>query len=393
MTKIEILKVMLARDDTNALTWYLLGLEYAETGERNEALHAFTQALTLGDEEIRQMIVNEQHPFQQETPLKKAIEDTDFFLAYESVPMLVAQGGQSGAEQNRDEAQNRPVTLADIGGMKKVKEDVQEKIIYPFVTPGSSGIFRKKGFGTGMLLYGPPGCGKKTLAQAIAGECQASFLPFSLADSFSPYQGADEERIKEMFASARSQKPALLFFNELEAICNNRGKASSLILRRVTDQLLWEMDQVQAGPEKVLIVAATSMPWDVDPACHRPGRFDRLIFVGPPDLEAREAIFRQKMAGRPSEPLDFPQLAAWTSLYSASDIEYVVELATEQVLHDLLTKGIERPIQMSDLRESIAATRSTTVEWLRTMKSFLKYANQDELYKDAESYLLRHNRL
>lgn len=391
MTKIEILKAMLTRDETNALTWYLLGLEYAEMGERNEALHAFTQALTLGDEEIRHMIVNEGNPFQQETPLKKAIEDTDFFLAYESVPMLLAQRGQSSEEATSDETEQRPMTLADIGGMTTIKDEVQQKIVQPFVTPGAAGIFRKKGYGDSVLLYGPPGCGKNTLAKAIAGECEAHFLPLSLADSLSPYQGVDEEQIKDLFARARAQKPTLLFLDELDALSNNRGKASSLLLRRVTDQLLWEMDQIKSSSEKMLIVGATSMPWDVDSSCHR--RFDKLIFVGPPDLEAREAIFRQKLSGRPSEPLDFALLASWTSFYSASDIEYVVELATEQVLHDLLTLGIERPIQMSDLRESIAATRSTTVEWLRTMKSYLKYADQEGLYKEAESYLLHQNRL
>ncbi|MDH4616690.1 AAA family ATPase [Brevibacillus sp. AY1] len=393
MTKIDILKAMIARDQTNALAWFLLGLEYAERGKRNEALHAFTQALTHGDEEIRQKIVNERSQVLEETPLKKAIEDTDFFLAYESIPTLVTEGSSASVEEKGEDQEVSPVYLSDIGGMDAVKKAIQNKIIQPFQTMGHSGIFRKKGGGSSVLLYGPPGCGKSLFAKAIAGECQARFLHLPITESLSPYQGVNDAHIKELFDSAREQMPALLFFDELDALSNNRGKSSSLMLRRVIDQILWEIDQIKANADKILIVGATSMPWDVDPSCQRPGRFDKMIFVSPPDKEAREAIFRSKLAGRPSEPLDFSQLAAWTNLYSASDIEYVVELATEQVLHDILTKGIERPIQMSDLRESIAATRSTTIEWLRTMKSYIKYANEDGFYDDVECYLRRQKRL
>jgi SpoVK/Ycf46/Vps4 family AAA+-type ATPase len=392
MTKIDILKAMLARDQTNALAWFLLGLEHAEKGERNEALHAFTQALTHGDEEFRQKIVSERSQVLQETPLKKALEDTDFFLAYESIPMVVTEGTNPAALENVEKKEEKPVLLTEIGGMKETKSELQSKIIQPFLTMGLSGIFRKKGTGS-VLLYGPAGCGKSLFAKAIAGECQAQFMPAPITESLSPYQAINEEHIKELFETARTHKRALLFFNELDALSNSRGKSSSLALRRVIDQLLWEMDQNKNGSDKILVVGATCMPWDVDPPCTRPGRFDKMIFISPPDKEAREVIFRSKLAGRPAEPLDFCQLASWTNLYSATDIEYVVELATEQVLHDILTKGIERPIQMSDLRESIAATRSTTIEWLRTMKNYVKYANEDGLYDDVEVYLLRQKRL
>lgn len=118
-----------------------------------------------------------------------------------------------------------------------------------------------------------------------------------------------------------------------------------------------------------------------------------MVFVGPPDVQAREAIFRLKLQGRPAEPIDSKQLAAWTEFYSGADIEYVVELATEQVLHDILAKGLERPIRMSDLRESIAATRPTTIEWLRTAKNIVKYANDEGLYDGVEHFLAQHQRV
>lgn len=129
------------------------------------------------------------------------------------------------------------------------------------------------------------------------------------------------------------------------------------------------------------------------PAWMRESGFAHLLFVGPPDRAAREDIFRLKLKGRPAEPLDYSQLAGWTEFYSGADIEYVVELATEQVLHDVWTKGIERPIQMSDLRESIAATRPTTIEWLRTIKEQLPTINTDGDYAAVEQYIAMHRRI
>lgn len=392
MGKIDILKTMLARDETNALTWFLLGLEYAEQGERKAALHAFTQALTHGDEEIRAKIIREQKHILQETPLLKAIEDSGLYRPFSAAPFFPAKKEDGlfavGLQEPRS---NRAITMADICGMEELKKHVYRKIIHPFFTPGLRGFLRKKG-DSGVLLYGPPGCGKSYWAEAIAGECQAQFLPLRKGNTLSPYQGIYEENIKSLFASAREQKRSLLFFDEIDMLDSGRGEPSSLTLRRAVDQLLFEMDKANRGPEKLLVIGATSMPWGLDLTLQRSGHFDRMIFVPPPDEPAREAIFRSLLAGRPVEPLDFSQLAAWTNLYSAADIEYVVELAMEQVLHDLMTRGIERPIRLSDLRESIAATHPSTIEWLRTMKHYVKYGNRDECFHDLVQFLKREKR-
>lgn len=385
LTKIKILKTMINSDQTNAAAWFLLGLEHAERGERTEALQAFTQALAHGDEELKEKIVMELNKLSSKTSLHRG------YKAHE-MTMRVIEGGKGKREEKTADIKEKRLSFAEVGGLQEVKTAIRMKIIQPFLTPDLYERFHKRPGGS-LLLYGPPGCGKSFIAKATAGECQAKFFTVQIADILDPYLGVSEQNIREQFDRARAHMPAVLFLDEMDALGFNRGKSSSPLMRGVIDQLLLEMEKVESSADRLLLIGATNMPWDVDPAFKRPGRFDQMIFVGPPDLEAREAIFRLKLAGRPCEPIDYPQLAAWTDLYSGADIEYVVELATEQVLQDILSKGVDRPIRMSDLRESIAATRPTTIEWLRTVKNYVKYANQDGQYSDVEHFLAQNKRI
>ncbi|MGQ7280208.1 AAA family ATPase [Brevibacillus thermoruber] len=401
MTKIEVLKQMLEADRHNASVWYLLGVEYAEQGNRSEALQAFTQALAHGDDEMKQTIIealgklsaaeSEFIPPQAEKNRQEPAEEIAV-LSVPAGPMRVIPGGKARSGAAAVKEREGVITFADVGGMHEVKEAIRMKIIQPFLSPGLFERFRKKA-GGGILLYGPPGCGKTYIAKATAGECRARFVSVHIADVLDPYLGVSEQNLRDLFASARAQKPAVLFLDEMDALGYNRGKSASHTMRTVIDQLLTEMEGIDANTDKLLIIGATNMPWDVDPAFKRPGRFDKLIFVAPPDREAREAIFRLKLAERPVEPLDYRQLAEWTELYSGADIEQVVEQATENVIRDIMSTGVERPIGMEDLREAIADTRPSTIEWLRTVKNYVKYANQGGLYDDVEKFLARHKRI
>ena len=135
------------------------------------------------------------------------------------------------------------------------------------------------------------------------------------------------------------------------------------------------------------------MPWDVDPAFKRPGRFDKMIFVSPPDDEARATIFQIKLQDRPMEQIDYALLAKETDLYSGADIENVIELAAEEVINEIMRTGVERPLTMQDLKNAIQSTQPSTIDWLRTVKNYVKYANQGGLYNDVESFLSRYKRI
>lgn len=164
------------------------------------------------------------------------------------------------------------------------------------------------------------------------------------------------------------------------------------MMRSVVDQLLSEIDGIDATTDRILVIGATNMPWDVDPALRRPGRFDKTIFVPPPDISAREVIFQLKMKGKPCADIDYTQLARESELFSGADIENVVETATENVLEEILATGNERPIRQEDLLNALKSLKPSTIEWLRTISNYVKYANQSRIYDDVENYLSKHKK-
>jgi len=281
----------------------------------------------------------------------------------------------------------RKITFANVGGLDELKKTIEMKIIKPFVNPGLFAKFRKKS-GGGILLYGPPGCGKTFIAEATAGECGAAFYPIHIADILDPYFGVSEQKLRDVFETARANRPAVLFFDELDSLGYSRSKAHSEQMSTLVDTMLAEMQSINTGTDKLLVIGATNMPWDVDSAFKRPGRFDKLVFVGPPDKEARKVIFKLKLEGKPVENgLDFNILAEKTKHFSGADIENVVENAIENVIAEIMENGVERLLRMKDLLHVIEISKPTTTEWLGTIKNYIKYSNQSGMYNDAAIYL------
>jgi SpoVK/Ycf46/Vps4 family AAA+-type ATPase len=276
--------------------------------------------------------------------------------------------------------------------LNELKKAITMKIIKPFIEPSLFRQFKKKS-GGGILLYGPPGCGKTFLARATAGECKARFQAVHITDVLDPYFGQSERNMRDIFSVARSQRPCILFFDEIDALGFSRTKVQSDLLKTVVDQLLSEIEGVDSNTEQILLIGATNMPWDVDPALRRPGRFDKTLFVAPPDEEARQTIFKLKLDGRPCEAIDYKILANRTELYSGADIENVVELAAENILDEIMSGGsTERKITTDDLLAAIRQSTPTTLDWLRTIENFIKYSNQSGLYDEAAEYLRKHRR-
>lgn len=415
MDKLDILKKMVDKMPEDADAWYLLGLELANSGQRDEACRAFTKALSFNgipdqkdkiyqelgklmsepaqaEENTRAEEVNDEDRDEEE---EENEENEDTFLPdtghFDTEPSsarlkLVRGSGGNTAEAPAMNTNNSPVDFSDVGGLDELKETIRMRIIRPFSDPGLFSRFKKK-IGGGLLLYGPPGCGKTFIAKATAGECSAKFIPAHITDILDPYIGVSEQNVKDIFSNARSKKPCILFFDEIDTVGFNRAKMTSEHLRPVIDQLLSEIEGIDSSTDRMLILGATNMPWDVDPAFKRPGRFDKTIFVPPPDAKAREAIFRLKIEGRPYENIDFAALAKCTELFSGADIDNVVETASEHVIAEIIRTGVERPIGMRDMADAVSGTKPSTVEWLRTIKNYVKYANQSAVYDDVEKYL------
>jgi hypothetical protein len=188
--------------------------------------------------------------------------------------------------------------LADVGGMDEVKRRLELSFLAPLRHPELSAQFGKSMRG-GLLLWGPPGCGKTFIARALAGELGASFYEVGLTDVLDMWMGNSERNLRAIFDTARRNRPCVLFFDEVDAIGQKRTalRAGGSAMRGVVNQLLAELDGAGTDNDGVFVLGATNHPWDVDPALLRPGRFDRMLLVVPPDPPAREAILRLHLSG------------------------------------------------------------------------------------------------
>ena len=176
----------------------------------------------------------------------------------------------------------------------------------------------------------------------------------------------------------------MLFFDELDALAYSRSKANSEHTRTVVNEFLAQLDGVGRDNKSVLVLAATNMPWDVDPAMKRPGRFSRQIFVPPPDAPARLKMLEIKLTGVPCETLDLDAIARQTAQFSGADIDGLVELAKESALEDSILNKHERALCAADFSQALSSMQSSTQEWLRTARNLVKYAG-DDLYGDRKS--------
>ncbi|MCY0993621.1 ATP-binding protein [Nannocystis sp. ILAH1] len=277
------------------------------------------------------------------------------------------------------------VRFDDVIGHAALKKTLEVRIIAPFVRPGLFARFGKRA-GGGVLLYGPPGCGKTMIARAIASECRASFIAVGISEILDMWLGRSERNLAAAFDRAREQRPAVLFFDELDALAFSRSKAHTDHTRTLVNEFLNQLDGVAHDNQGVLVLGATNMPWDVDPAMKRPGRFDRQVFVPPPDDDARAEMFRVKLADAPTGPIDVLRVARATPHCSGADVDGVIEAAKERVLTEILAGGPERPIAESDLLAAAKEVQPSTLEWLRTARNLVKYAG-DGSYRDVEDYL------
>jgi SpoVK/Ycf46/Vps4 family AAA+-type ATPase len=308
--------------------------------------------------------------------------------AREPVKLSVVQGARNAEVVSISRRSVAPdkTRFIHIAGMEDLKKSIRLQIIEPFLNPGLFAKFRKKA-GGGILLYGPPGCGKTMLARAVANECNASFLSIGIAEILTAWLGESERNLALMFEKARAQKPCVMFFDELDALAFSRSKANSDTSRKIVNEFLSQLDGFENANDQVLILAATNMPWDVDPAMKRPGRFARQVFVPPPDAVARARIIELALEGVPHGPVDVAALAKVTEQFSGADVDALVERAKEFVLSDYLETRREREIVQEDLQRAASDLVSTTQDWLRTARNLVKYAGGDDSYRDLERYL------
>lgn len=278
------------------------------------------------------------------------------------------------------------INFGDVGGMEKVKEDIRMKIIHPLKNPELFAAYGKKP-GGGVLLYGPPGCGKTLMARATAGEINASFFCVGLHQVLDMYLGSSEQKLHAIFELARKAKPAVLFFDETDALAADRRDLRTSAGRNLINQFLSELDGAQAANDGLLILGATNAPWHLDGAFLRPGRFDRIIFVPPPDTGAREDIVKIHAKGKPLVDFDPGDIAKRTEGFSGADLRAVFDQATETALTEAMKKGAVVPVNGKMLAKAAKEVKPSTRKWFESAKNHALYANQSGFYDDVLTYL------
>lgn len=298
----------------------------------------------------------------------------------------VPAGGGVPQDDSDDEDAPGPIqperpglTFADVGGMASVKEEIRMKILYPLQNPDLFRAYGKK-IGGGVLLYGPPGCGKTFLSRAVAGEIRARFYAIGIHDILDMWLGNSEKRLHEVFEMARRDAPAVLFFDEVDALAADRNDLRQSAGRTLINQFLSELDGTAGANDGLLIIGATNAPWHLDPAFRRPGRFDRILFVSPPDEEARETIIRLMAREKPVADLDPRALAAKTRNFSGADLRQVFDLTVERCLAQAMKDGRVVPITTKELIRSAGQIKPSTQAWFESARNYALYANQGGFY-------------
>ncbi|MBA4608323.1 AAA family ATPase [Aeromicrobium sp. Marseille-Q0843] len=318
----------------------------------------------------------------------QAEDDLDLDLP----PPFVSQGEKVGAGGSDVDPvldiDTEVVVLDDVGGLDSVKQRINEAFLDPMRPPEIAQAFGTSLRG-GLILYGPPGCGKTFIAKAIAGGLGVRFLTASIADVMGPYQGESEKNLQRLFAAARELAPAVLFLDEIDGLGAKRSGIGSGFsgMRAVVNQLLIELDSVGSDNDGLFVLAATNQPWEVDQALLRPGRFDRMLLVVPPDAPARAAIVQKAFARRPIAGIDVDAIVARTEGFSGADLTHLVEASAQKALTRSLGDGQVRPIGMDDVVAALAEIRPSTTSWLQSARNVVEFANADGRYDELEAYL------
>jgi transitional endoplasmic reticulum ATPase len=284
------------------------------------------------------------------------------------------------------DAERLRVNFADVGGMEALKEEIRLKIIYPLQHPELYKAYGRK-TGGGILLYGPPGCGKSLLLRATAGEVACNYFAIGIHEVFDPYYGSIERNLHQIFETARANSPCVLVFDELDSLAPDRRHVRDAQMRNVVNQFLSELNGLRSENHRILVIGATNAPWQLDPALRRPGRFDQAIFVPPPDDAARQQIIKLLAKDKPIAKLDEVALAKVTASFSGADLRWVFDRAAELALADALHAGKTVPITM-DLLEKISNEHTpSTAAWLDGVKQHTPTTQQDALYNEVRKFM------
>lgn len=388
-----------SEDPEHAPAWLLRSKLALGEGDGREARKHYEQAISIDpalfDEALLQRIEQSGGAAlvdpEPEKPRAQTAEGWQAELDDAGEHLADVFGDEEVDDLEIDFVEKSDVDFSKVGGMAAVKEDIRMKILYPLQNKELFEAYGKKA-GGGVLLYGPPGCGKTLISRATAGEIDAKFISVGLHQILDMWMGKSEEKLHELFELARRHAPSVLFFDEIDALAADRKDLRASAGRTLINQFLAELDGSQNENDGVLVLGATNVPWHLDSAFLRPGRFDRLIFVPPPDELARVDIVNIMAEGKPVAALDAENLAKRTKNFSGADIKAVFDQATEAALSEAMKAGKMVPITAKQLAKTAKQIKPSTCKWFESAKNYALYANQSGFYDEVLEYLGIKNR-
>lgn len=267
----------------------------------------------------------------------------------------------------------------DVGGLSEAKNELRRRWILPLENPRLSKAYRIPS-GAGVLLYGPPGCGKSMLSEAVAGEAGCKLIQASIHEILDPYYGSSERNLFQLMEMAREEAPVVIAIDHVDTIAGDRHRLRDNQARNLANQFLHQLDLLSAGDDPVLVIGSTDMPWHIDRSFLRPGRLGQPIFVAPPERAERLEILQQIASGRPTEEIDLEQLASSTRGFSGADLKGIFELAGERALE---TAAEEDRFHLLGKEAIMAAKRlvpPSTNSWFRLAQKNIGRIRGDEAF-------------
>lgn len=392
-------ETMVAENPKQATALLFLARLYLADGNRQDAISTYEKMLTLEGGVTDKALEKDLYPagrpnadpgeskgkvaLTDQGPVFDGDEDDDF----EDEDDDDEEYRDSYADETLNVNMEKPkVNFGDVGGSDEIKEEIRMKILYPMQNAELFRAYGKK-MGGGVLLYGPPGCGKTLISRAAAGEIDANFVSIGIHQILDMYMGESEKKLHELFEMARQNAPTILFFDEVDALAADRADLRKSHGRTLINQFLAEMDGDIGNNDGLLILGATNAPWHIDPAFRRPGRFDRVLFVPPPDPPAREAIIGVLAKDKPVDRLDARKLAKATKDFSGADLKAVFDTATEASLALAMKEKRIVPLTTDQLVRAAKQLKPSTRAWFESAKNYALYANQGGFYNDVLKFL------
>jgi len=289
------------------------------------------------------------------------------------VEIIASQNQSTFGKFGEQKSTDTGIKLADIGGYEDVKQELMEAIAGPLKNKEVATAYGLKP-ASGVLLFGPPGTGKTLIMKALASELGLKFVSISCTDILSSWHGESEANVKEVFKTARASAPCILFFDEMEGLAKSRDKTfNDDVAPRVLSVLLQEMDGFNKKASKpVIIVGATNMPHQLDPAIMRPGRLDKIIYMHLPDFDARKKILQVHSLKLPmADDFNVDLIAKRTEGYSGADLANIVKEASGLVAREARSKNVIIPISQKHFDAVLSRIRpSTTRRQLEMYEQF-----------------------